>query len=313
MLALLDTFYPPQHQRRKRTVANRLRYYSRRFLDKHDGLAARFKASQYLHRVYQPGASKISAFAAGWRSVAYFVRGQLSGRRVGAFVPRSYPGSVTLFEAEQAPIPGGARAGWEQSVAGTLEVIPVPGAHHSMLEEEGGLTLIAEVLQRYLQNARTDRHSAAAARSRSFTVSQAFLKRSQIIGRTRDFDEGVVVYGIEPDHWIQTEALIRLDCTSTETTLVLDIESHAPAASHPITLTLQGTSGNSIAVHTIDAPGVSELRCDLSEPVLHGGHAEIWLRCDRTFVPCQVQADNSDRRQLGVRLLAAAARHHSRQ
>jgi hypothetical protein len=58
-------------------------------------------------------------------------------RALAAYVPAAYSGRVTLFRARRQPVfcSHNPTLGWSQMAAGGVEIIEVPGAHHSMLHD----------------------------------------------------------------------------------------------------------------------------------------------------------------------------------
>ena len=71
------------------------------------------------------------------------------------YVPRVYPGKVTLFRASNQPlgIYPDPTLGWEALVAGDLEIHEVPG-HHGSLVKEPYVPVLAKELEHCIESAR---------------------------------------------------------------------------------------------------------------------------------------------------------------
>jgi hypothetical protein len=71
-------------------------------------------------------------------------------RALQEYTPKHYPGRLTLFRAGTRPLyhSQGADLGWSEWVTGGVEILSVPGHHHSILKEPS-----VQVLARHLQSA----------------------------------------------------------------------------------------------------------------------------------------------------------------
>jgi thioesterase domain-containing protein len=71
------------------------------------------------------------------------------------YVPKVYPGRVTLFRAQTRPLfrSHGRDLGWRGLAAGGLEIIDVPGNHETILKEPR-VQFLAQALGNQLQIAR---------------------------------------------------------------------------------------------------------------------------------------------------------------
>jgi amino acid adenylation domain-containing protein len=156
LLVLLDAFHPLRYKYCPRAVTRRLKYYTSTVLTSpYRGLLAQFRSVLYLYLTGTPRKHtrrwlEVAAFGRfAWRlqRLNYYVRHQLR------YVPRVYPGKVILFESAVVDGPCEARWGWEPFAAGGLEIIPVPGHHGAMMEEEANLAAMAAQLQACLTQA----------------------------------------------------------------------------------------------------------------------------------------------------------------
>jgi thioesterase domain-containing protein len=72
-------------------------------------------------------------------------------RAAMAYAPRPWPGHATLFRAERVPYTlrsAGPAYGWDQVILGGVEIVRVPGSHHSLL-----LGMNADLFARSLSDA----------------------------------------------------------------------------------------------------------------------------------------------------------------
>jgi thioesterase domain-containing protein/acyl carrier protein len=87
------------------------------------------------------------------------------------YMPKAYPGSVTLFRASKQP--AGCRSdpllGWKPLVTGRIEVCEVPGYHDSIATGPRA-KFLAQQLREYLERAR-ERASASEARLTEYAMS----------------------------------------------------------------------------------------------------------------------------------------------
>ncbi|MEO6968568.1 MAG: amino acid adenylation domain-containing protein, partial [Rhodanobacteraceae bacterium] len=86
-----------------------------------------------------------------------------------AYEPPPYEGSITLFRASEHP--GEMKAtrtlGWEVVVAGNIEVIDLPGAHNTLMEQPALVTGLQAVLKRLNSASDQPAQSLRVARGRS--------------------------------------------------------------------------------------------------------------------------------------------------
>lgn len=77
-------------------------------------------------------------------------------RALRVYVPKVYPGRVTLFRAHTRPLLRlhGYDLGWNRLAVGGLEIIEIPGNHNSILSEPDVRSL-AERLRACLQSVQT--------------------------------------------------------------------------------------------------------------------------------------------------------------
>lgn len=309
---LVDTFFPrlksssyPFHQR----IYQRVMSYSI------VNVWTRLRTSIYLYR--QKGQTRLKALNNALRYAYKGWQRQRAKRRI-PYTPVRYPGRVTLFEAEEQYQGRKAREGWEQFGIDDLEIMTVPGGHGNMMEEPANLAVMASKLQHCLQKARdsvNEKHSnlrlTQAPQEQGLTietqhgvqaiktVTQAFLKQYQLIGKQVAFGTDVVMYGIESDGWMQQEAVLELRPDANKQHMTIRVETHAPHAFYPVSLTFEDEQQRAIHTHIMTAPGMSDVCFTLPPEPLH----YVKILCDKTFVPCQVNPNNSDRRELGVRLI----------
>jgi thioesterase domain-containing protein len=81
-----------------------------------------------------------------------------------AYKPKPYEGRVVLFRATHAPKEGSygpPDLGWGTLTAGGLDIIMIPGDHHSMLQEPN-IAVLAEEMSRWLARYEEERGVGSA-------------------------------------------------------------------------------------------------------------------------------------------------------
>ncbi|GAK54283.1 hypothetical protein U14_05562 [Candidatus Moduliflexus flocculans] len=112
------------------------------------------------------------------------------------------------------------------------------------------------------------------------------------------------MYGLELDSWMGCQAEIRLRPQQGITSLKFVFESHAPLHLHPLRLIFEDAQGVNIQTTHINQPGQGEAFIPLRQ--FDATCGEVWLtvRCSPTFRPHQLDANNPDRRELGIRVVS---------
>ncbi len=138
LLGLIDTMHPKARVRRADLVTRAVRL-------RREGLA--FVASGIRRRYHEATRAlnlrRVGGYVARGEVVPFALRElhlvQNFRRAAAAYRPRPWPGRATLFRvAEVAPMfrSAGPAYQWEEDVLGGIDVVPVPGGHHTLLARE---------------------------------------------------------------------------------------------------------------------------------------------------------------------------------
>ena len=187
-------------------------------------------------------------------------------------------------------IPGGMESigiGLTDDWQTRIEQVPLPCRHCFLAEEDPNRATSA-----------SSKTAAAAGWSSSYDLPQ----ECDVRWPARPDD--ILIFGLEVDSWMRREAEIRLRPTQGCQFLNIVFESHTPLHLHPLRLSFEDRHGATVHTTIIHQPGQGELRVPLSLPDAVSGEAWLTVHCTPTFIPQEFDANNPDRRELGIRVVS---------
>jgi len=131
-------------------------------------------------------------------------------------------------------------------------------------------------------------------------TTSSFLRPMSCWPSPRD---DIGIYGLELDSWMGRKVEIRLRPPRNKQCLNIVFESHAPRNQHPLRLTFENATTANILTRLVKQPGTEEIFVPMRQ--IKSASDEIWLtmRCAPIFIPHQLDTNNPDRRELGIRIV----------
>ena len=114
----------------------------------------------------------------------------------------------------------------------------------------------------------------------------------------------IAIYGLELDSWMRRNAIIGFHPPEGVSRLCICFESHTPEDLYPITLTFESVQEQTVHTFAITHAGSSETSVELSQVVQCSSNGFLKMRCDTVFVPCHINENTPDTREVGVRIVS---------